>query len=223
MHKKLIMACMAIAAFAAFVVAPVASASPVLTHNPAAPTAVAAGSSITGTNTIHKGEAGEETVNAVFTGGFNVTCAEASLAGTLTKNNGTEIKGEIPVGGAKYTGKAGADCTSALGNVTATVNSKLCLESQAEPVNTFKITGCGANVTFSLAITGSVTCKYEAASITATFTTGQSADGVIHITEQPAKGEATNSFLCPSEGKLDQTIQPFFKTGSGVLDTVWIS
>ncbi|HET9676673.1 MAG TPA: hypothetical protein VFP21_04105 [Solirubrobacterales bacterium] len=218
MHKKLITACLAIAAFAAFVVAPAASASPVLTHNPAAPTAVPVPSDIHGTNLIEG-----KRVNAVFTGGFNVTCNEATISGTLTENSGTSIKGEVPVGGATYTGEGGTDCTSALGAVKPTVNSKLCLAS-IKGTDTLTIDGCGAAITFTLAVTAGPTCKYEAATIVATFTTGMPADGIIHISEQPAKGEAGNSFLCPTEGKLDQTIQPFYKTTpSGALDTTWIS
>ncbi|MGN6586940.1 MAG: hypothetical protein ACTHKT_05635, partial [Solirubrobacterales bacterium] len=92
MHKKLMMTCMAIAAFAAFVIAPAASASPVLTENG---TAVAVGASIEGKNT------GE----AIFTTtAGNVNCSSAVLKGTVTKNSGTKITGEIPVGSATYKG-----------------------------------------------------------------------------------------------------------------------
>jgi hypothetical protein len=204
MHKKIIMACMAIAAFAAFVVAPAASASPVLTKNL---TALGVGSSITGTNT------GE----TVFTGAFNVRCTSAHMAGTLTANTGSKIKGEIPVGNAKFTGTGtSGDCTSALGNVGVTVNSKLCLETVTGQDN-IVTTGCGANVTFTLEITGTGPCKYSTASVTGTFKTNAAA--TVNVSEQEAKKEEGGIF-CPSSGKLDMDfdLTTTFVDGGAILE-----
>jgi hypothetical protein len=187
MHKKLMMACMAIAAFAAFVIAPAASASPVLTSNNVP---VPVGTSITGHNT------GE----TLFTGAFNVRCTTAHMTGTVTANSGTSIKGTIPVGSAVFTGTgANGDCTSALGNVKVTVNSELCLETVTGS-DTVKTTGCGgAPVVFTLEVTGTGPCKYSTASVLGTYVTGEA---TILISEQAAK-KSEGGFFCPSEGKLD--------------------
>jgi hypothetical protein len=193
MHKKLITACMAIAAFAAFVMAPAASASPVLTDE--TPGGIVdtlqPGAWITGTTT------GE----AVFTGPFNVRC-HGHLSGTVTQNNGTQIKGTVPVGNAIFTGTGtGGDCTSALGNVKVTVTSELCMETVKATDNVF-VNGCsGAPITFDLAITNVITCKYSTASVTGTFKTSD--DATVNLSEQPAKEEEPKSAFCPDEGSLD--------------------
>jgi hypothetical protein len=187
MYKKLMMACMAITAFAAFVVAPAASAAPVLTE---AGVAVKTGSTIMGHNT------GE----TVFTGAFNVRCTTAHLTGTLTSNTGTKIKGEIPVGSAQFTGTGtSGDCTSALGNVGVTVNSKLCLET-VTGADTVITTGCGANVVFTLEVTGTGPCKYSTASVSGTFVTNAAA--TVNVSEQESK-KSEGGIFCPSSGKLD--------------------
>jgi hypothetical protein len=205
MYKKLMMACMAIAAFAAFVIAPAASASPVLTETkePNVPSGIAVptGVSITGKNT------GE----TVFTGAFNVRCTVAHMTGTLTTNSGSSIKGTIPVGGAQFTGTgAGEDCTSALGNVKVTVNSELCLETVAG-TDTVKTTGCGAApVVFTLEVTGTGPCKYSTEKVTGTYTTN--ADAAVTVSEQESK-KSEGGIFCPSSGKLDMVFD-LYTTGA---------
>jgi hypothetical protein len=74
MPKHLLAACMALAALTALSLAPVASASPVLTENGAT---VAVGSSITAKNTG----------NIVFTGGgTTLACETADLKGSVYSN-----------------------------------------------------------------------------------------------------------------------------------------
>jgi hypothetical protein len=188
MHKKLIMACMAIAAFAAFVLPTAASASPVVTDEGKI---LAAPATLLGTST------GSPT----FTGAFSVVCSKAVLTGTLTKNTGSKIEGTIPVGKATYTGTGtGGDCTSAFGSTRVEVNSELCLASGAG--DTFSVTGCGANLAFSLEVTGLGKCKYSTASVSGTFVTNITPATLILI-EQEAKLSEGN-FFCPSSGKLDQ-------------------
>jgi hypothetical protein len=210
MFKKLIMACMAIAAFAAFVVAPAASASPVLTEitiveeggvKKEVSDTIAVGTSITGLNTgITK-----------FTGPFGVECDHDHLAGTVTANTGSKIKGEIPVGSAKFNGTAtNTDCTSALGATSVTVNSKLCLETVTGSDNVLT-TGCGANVTFTLEITGTGPCKYSTASVSGTFKTNAAA--TVNLSEQVAKKHEGGIF-CPSEGKLDMDFDLYTTNGA---------
>jgi hypothetical protein len=199
MHKKLIMACMAVVALAAFALPALASASPVLTDS--AGKAVAVGTEITGKNVG----------NTLFTGAFNVTCSTADLSGKVTENSGTSIKGEVPAGSASFTGTGtGGDCTSALGNTKVTVNSALCLAT-TKIADQFEVTGCGANVTFTLEITGTGPCKYKAAKVLATFTTAP-ADAQVTVTEQPAELEE-GGFFCPSSGKLDMVFALTTKAG----------
>jgi hypothetical protein len=190
MHKKLIVACMAVAAFAAFVVAPMASGA-VLTENGSA---VAVGSSITGTATETKFTAGSSTV----------TCANAHMAGTVTANSNGTVAGEIPAGNGVFTGTAtGSDCTSTnLGPVKPTVNSKLCLHV-AKGTDTGTVNGCGGPITFTLNVTNlGLNCRYEAASVSGSITTSP-ADAAVNLVSQPATGEAGNNFFCPASGELD--------------------
>jgi len=85
--KSTYISLIALIAFAA--VPALASASPVLTR---AGVAVATGSAITG----------QSTTVLFTTSSGTITCQTADLAGTLTKNNGTEVEGEIT--SASYTG-----------------------------------------------------------------------------------------------------------------------
>ncbi len=197
MHKKLMFACMAVAAFAAFVIAPAASAT-TLTES-GKPLTV--GSSITAKNKVG--------TKIKFTGGFSLECEVGHFQGTVTQNNTTgSVKGEIPVGGFTLTNAGGAACSSALGATTYKVTSKLCWET-VSGADTIKFTGCGANVVIDMTAAG-VTCKYETASMTATFTTNTT-PATITFSEQPAK-EVGGLFFCPDEGKWDMTFD-LYTTG----------
>ena len=208
MYKKIMMACMAIAAFAAFVVAPAASASPVLTDKNGGSTflAIPAGASITGTNT------GTTTFTA---GGLEVHCSNVHLTGTVTKNTGTKIAGEIPLGGAQFGGTGtNGDCTSGLGSTKVTVTSKLCLETVTGTDNVVT-TGCvGASVKFDLEITGTGNCEYSTPSVTGTFPTGD-VDATVTVWEQPSSKIAGGIF-CPSSGKLDMHFDLYTTNGETI-------
>jgi len=114
MHKKLMLACMAIAASAAFVTAPVASASPVLTESG---NALAVGASLKGTNTG----------SVLFTSGIKVECAHAELSGTVSKNSGFSVAAGM--GKVLITGPVGGPCTSGVGSADWTMTSPLCWET----------------------------------------------------------------------------------------------
>jgi len=192
MHKKLMMACMAIAAFAAFVIAPAASGA-VLTEGGVP---VAVGSSITGKATETKFTAGTSTV----------TCSNADMSGTVTANAKGTVAGEILAANTSFTGTAtGGDCTSSnLGPVKPTVISKLCLH--VEPTtDEGMVTGCGGVVTFKLDVTNlGITCAYSTASVKGTITTeADKKDAEVNVFEQPALRETGQNIFCPSEGKLD--------------------
>jgi len=191
MHKKFMLACMAVAAFAAIVVAPAASASPVLTSGTGGPV-VPIGTSIVW---LHTG-------NIEFTGSVTIDCSNARLTGTVTKNSGSQIKAEIPKGSASITGTGtGGDCTSTLFGSPAkvTVNSKLCFET-VEGTDNAKFSGCGANISYTIELTGNGPCKYESASSTGTFKTSEHATfTVLDQVDTLVEG----GFFCPSSLKTD--------------------
>jgi hypothetical protein len=187
MGKKIVAIYLGITALALFVV-PAASASPVLTEKGVA---VAVGASFKATNT------GSVKMTAA---GLEMQCSHAELVGTITSNPGSNFKGEIPVGGAKFTGTGPvSDCTAAVGPLRMTMNSKLCFESVI-PTDTVVFTGCGGPITFTLNETGIAQCKYRASGLTATFVTG--ADFTFNFAEQPVETEEAG-FPCPATGKLD--------------------
>jgi hypothetical protein len=199
MHKKLMMVSVAIAAFAAFVFAPAASASPVATVEGKA---LVVGSSLRGTNTG----------NTVFSGsGLTIECSKAVLNGTLTENSGTSIKGEIKAGFAKFNGTGTSeDCTSNLGSASATVNSALCLATVSKTDNV-SITGCFiAPVEFSLSVTGTGICRYSAATVTGTFVTN--AEATIKLTNQGVN-KVEGGIFCPAQGVLNMDLD--LTTGGG--------
>jgi hypothetical protein len=200
MHKKIMLACMAIAAFAAFVVAPMASAA-VLTENGVA---VEVGKSIKGTAGQTRFVAGENTV----------TCSSATMSGTVTANSGGTVAGTIPAGNPVFTGTASeGDCTGGLlGAVKPSVNSELCLHIP-KGTDTGSVTGCeGKAVTFTLFATniflvGPTKCLYEKASIAAEITTAPANAAIKVVKGEKAKGESTNPSVCPAEGELEMEFE----------------
>jgi len=199
MPKKLVVLCMA-SVFMAFGTASAASAAPVLTN--AAGVAVPVGTEVTGLN---EGE-------VVLTGGFNVTCSFAHLGGVVTQNNGASIK--VKSGNAAFKGTAaGEDCTSAVGTIKPTLTGSLCFATTNIALQ-FEVTGCeGKPVTFDLAVTGLVTCKYEAVRLFGALTVVP-ADLTMRIFNQAMAGEAGNPFVCPAAGQLDMSFNVFTAAGA---------
>jgi len=210
MHKKLIMACMAIAAFAAFVVAPAASASPVLTSGGSS---VPVGTSVTGKNTG----------NTVFSGGFNVTCSTADLKGTVTANTGTTVAGTVAANTAEFTGTgSGGDCTSALGDVKVTVNSELCFDT-IKGTDNVTIDGCEVEtspgvktteaITFTLHVTSlGLSCAYSTSTVLGTYVT--SAAATVNLNAQAATRQAGQSGFCPANGSLTMDFDLYTTDGT---------
>jgi hypothetical protein len=216
MSKKLITACMALVALAAFALPAVASATndPDLTHPTG--TLLATGKKIVGTNIgITKFIAGETTVE----------CNKDVLTGTLTKNNGSEVEGTIET--ASFKGTASSErCTSGLGPVTVTTNvgngTPWCVRSTPAMVtDEVQIRGNGCanaarSITFVLHIAtflGTIECKYERTTgtgpIKGTYTTDEpTSDAIIHIGTAGSAfaGEVTNSGACPASGSLEMSI-----------------
>lgn len=187
MHKRLIKACMAVAAFAAFA-APAASAA----NLKEAEVTIAPGASITA-----KGSGA-----TLFTaGGITFECTSTHASGTVTADAGGTIAGEIPVGGVVLKGTgAGEDCTSGLGPFKPTMVSKLCLHL-GPGTDAGTMTGCGGSITFSLVVTSLLTCKYTTASISGSITTAPK-DAEINGREQPVI-EVEPKFLCPDTAEID--------------------
>jgi hypothetical protein len=209
MHKKLMLACMAIAAFAAFVIAPAAQAA-VLTENGVAVLPHPSGKTcaedstgcITATNTgITK-----------FTGGFGVECEVAHLQGVVTKNSEGVIKGTIAAETPIFKNKETSTCGSLLGPTAVKVTSELCLEVP-KGSDAITVTGCGGVVTFDLTA-GGITCRYETPSVSGAVETNKT-PAVSVVSEQKATEEkATESFFCPNEGKLDMTFDIYTEGGT---------
>jgi hypothetical protein len=197
MHKKLMMACMAIAAFAAFVIAPAAQGA-ALTEGGVA---VATGTSLTAKSTgVTK-----------FTGGFGVECETAHLTGTVTTNSNGTLAGKIPAANALFHNAGSNPCSSLLGATTVKVTSELCLHVP-KGSDVLTITGCSGVVTFDLTA-GGITCKYEASSVSGTITTNVT-PAVTTVSAQKAVEEEPRVFFCPDEGQLDMTFDLYTAGGT---------
>ena len=208
MSKKLILACMAVAAFAAFVLPATASAGAALCETEAGvcktiPTGVAI-------------EATSEGPTKFVSGGTTlVECSTATMTGTLLKN-GPVIEGNISV--ATFTGtEAGGKCKSSFGGATA-VDTNIgngvpyCLKSvEGKDEWTLRGNSCtlaSRSITFVLTTTNIGTCKYNRTTpITGHFNTHEVAAAQATLTATPGTTteftKEEGSFLCPSTGSLD--------------------
>jgi hypothetical protein len=212
MSKKLIAACMAIAAFAAFGMASTASAA-TITHPTG--TILATGTKIEATNIG---------VTKFIAGSVEVECSTATLTGTLTKNTSTAgafTEGTIET--ASFTGTAAeSKCTSGfLGAVkvtTAVTNgTPYCIKSPTGS-DEFQLRGNGCasaarNLTFTLDSAFFGECKYERTTATGpvkgTITTDATGDAQVIVgtgVNSEFKGESTNNFSCPATGSLQMTL-----------------
>jgi hypothetical protein len=199
MQKKLITACLALVAFAAFAIAPaLASASPVLTEDNNG-VAVPVGTKIIATNT-------GDTLMTTSLG--TIHCTKAVITGELVKNNGTEVEGTIS--SASFTGTGAEErCTTAfLGNIKVTPKRlPWCIKAKSSfTADTFQLTSgaCpgGGIMEFTLDSSTVGECTYTKASVTGSFITGTGGD--LTVSEQEFVKSAGSGF-CPGSGKLDMT------------------
>ena len=199
MHKKLIMTCAAIAAFTAFVVAPVASASPVLTSEGKA---VAVGTKVNGNNTgIFKFQGSNE---------YTIECSSMSMATSVIVNSGSKIELEALAGAVVNKGDAtGEDCTASWGPAKMTWG-KMCFTATKGSDN-LSITGCGGEVILTTNITGTSSCQYAVSSGTATISTGE--DATFNVSSLVVKKTEGSGFFCPSEVQFTMTFD--LTTSSG--------
>ncbi|HET9676097.1 MAG TPA: hypothetical protein VFP21_01170, partial [Solirubrobacterales bacterium] len=186
MCKKLIMTCVAIAAFVAFVVAPVASASPVLTSEGKA---VAAGAEVKGSNTgLFKFEGSNN---------YLIECSSMSMQTSVTVNSGTKLELEAPAGAVANKGTAtGEDCTASWGPAKMTWG-KMCFTA-TKGSDSLSIAGCGGEAILTTNITGVVSCQYAVSSSNATFSTGGDATFTVSSLIVKKTSEGGGIFCPPS-------------------------
>lgn len=195
MHKKILAICAALVAFAALPA--MASASPHLTETGGV--AVKVGSIIKATNTG----------NTVMTTSFgNIECTSATLTGSVIKNSGTEIEGEISKATFTGTGAGGTCTTSFLGNITVTPKKlPWCIKAGGKlAADTFELVGakCGSTGSMEFTLDSSTVgeCTYIKTAVNGTFTTGEKGD--LTVSQQSFTKSAGSGF-CPSSGSLDMT------------------
>lgn len=225
---NLVRATIVLAAFAALLaVAPFASASPELTHPTG--TRVSAGTLVELTNVAHSTTAAPLTLTTSL---GNISCASATITGTITKNTGTEAQVELTTtefGGTP--GKTTSGHCQGIGAEKLTLTpSHTSDETKSLPwcitnVGTkdqFSIRGgkCGeAPRPLTFSTHGDITCSYERAEIVGTYTTHPS-DAIATVTGQEFKRFAGSAF-CPSSGQLDMALTMF--THGKPTEPVYIS
>ena len=196
MYKRVILAGAALAAFAAFAVAPaIASASPVLTY----PT----GTVMPINTKIRAHNVGN--TKMTLPGGGAVECSNSAMTGELIQNNGV-IKGNIETASFKGT-ESEERCSSPLGATKVTVTSLPFCLSSTEVTNGFEVRGglcseASRALVFTLDVAG-LSCTYSKASASGTFTTHPE-DAILTVSEVEF-AKSGGSFLCPASGKLDMS------------------
>lgn len=192
-------------AFAALFVLPsVSSASPVLTSPLGTPATV---------GTKFKSTTIGSTVFTTALG--NLECTKGLNTGTLLKNTGTEIEGEIESLEITGDGPGGACTSSFLGNFTVTTKVTngvpYCMKAGGKlPSDTLELRGgscSGASrpMAFTMDTSSVGSCTYERKSpVTATFTTAPedataTATGVELV-------KVSGSGFCPGSAKLDTSL-----------------
>jgi hypothetical protein len=202
MYKKIILACMALVAFAALALP--AAASAVVAKDTAGTPGV--GALIDATNTG----------NTVLTvgGSPNVECSKSTMTGSIVENGPNVIRANITA--ASFSGTSGAEgkeCTSANGPVNVTITSLPWCLSTVEKTDNFTVRGgkCTEgtkNLSFTLDVTtifGTISCAYtRAGSVSGTFSTGTEASHSTVLTvTNGGPFTSTTGGICPAEGTLD--------------------
>jgi len=221
MSKKLIAACMAIAAFAALAMASTASAAPVITHPTG--TVLATGVNLQATNV------GE---TKFISPSLTVACTTAKLTGPL-KSNSTAggFQGEVTSATFNGTG-TGGDCTSTgsffTGSVGVTTNTgtngtPYCIKNTLNDNLEIRGGACASAtrpIRFALDLTGLVTCTYERTTgIAGTFKTHpEDAQGSVNSGQTFS---LVSGFACPSTGELSMTFT--LETDTATAEPLYIS
>jgi hypothetical protein len=220
--SKLVKACMALAAIAAFAVLPataMATNSPQLKEGE---TALATGSKIVATNV-------GSTLFTNTTGTTLVDCNNAKLSGTLTKNTVGGVEGEITTFDFSGTGSFSThnnanECTGSFGDAWITVVSNpLCVRSTSAmatlefQVSSGKCGEEGGKVKFIIGSTTVGECEYETTGVVkGDYETNTSKMTVRHTQEGSGAKKIRGSFFCPSSGMLKMTFALETEDGTAV-------
>lgn len=160
-------------------------------------------------------------------------CSSAKRTDTVKANSASKVEAEISLGNALFqgTGAVSSDdnapeCTGSFGNAYTTVNTALCIRSDATMVNDeFQMTGgacgTGGKAVFTLGSTTAGSCKWEATGpIRGTFSTGGTEAKLSTIDTSAASGLKLieGGFLCPTSGALSMTFT--LETTSGTKVTI---
>lgn len=192
MRNKLIAACIAVIAFAAFP----SMASAIYLGEVEGTALKASHTESEATKIVATNEG-----NLVFQGAFGkVECTKSTLTGWLTVNavGGSATEGNIKTASFTGGGTTEAECASAfLGATTVDIEAlPWCIRSTSKSSDKAEILGgaCGkpANLKFALTGTSGITCKYEAASITSIAYTTKSNT----LKFENAPFTTTSSFPC---------------------------
>jgi hypothetical protein len=223
--RKLSLTCMVVAALAALAVgASTASAvnDPQLTTKGGVLVPV-------GTSNIQLTQVGETAV-ITTAGDTLLTCTSGTGAGSVTKNSGGTVEGEITsltIGGtgAVAAGEPTNECTSSIGNVSMTPVLPLCLRSDPTMANDeMQISGgkCPSSGTVKYIVSSTVSgiCEYESTGpLKLDFTTSPSdAQATIRATQAGSGIKLIKGgFICPTSAMLkgtrtmeDTSGNPFF-------------
>jgi hypothetical protein len=230
--SKLIRACVAIAAFAAFAVLPT-SAMALNDGVVESPT----GTVLTPTHTVPIPIKATSVGNLLMTDvntNTLVTCQTATMEGELETNTGTSsFNVEGTVTKASFNNHDGLGCTGLGGRIhvnpsPATNGLPWCLRSTGTmKTHEFQVRGRGCTeepraIRFSLNVTAlGLTCTYQRpAAIIGKYTTHPS-DAVLSVSHVEFP-RFESSVFCPAAGFLDMSFTLQRDTGGGVLDPVFI-
>jgi hypothetical protein len=216
MRNRILMLCVAVAAFAALP-AIAAAASPTLEDDSGAVLAT------------HTGNIKAVSTNLVFTtSSGNFECATSTLEGELTVNSGNVVEGDISTA-TFLNSTGGPKCKTSLpGPLTmeiTTENLPWCLKATASPADTATIDGgtCGVTPRKTIAFTVHLfntsgaevaACTYERASVTATYKTATS-PLVGTVSAGTTFTKTSGSILCPSTGTVAGSFT-LTKAGTGL-------
>jgi hypothetical protein len=225
--NKLIKACIALAAFAAFAVLP-ASASAVNSATlveQANTSVLPVGTNILATNEKTTTKEHGVLVMTNSEGQPEVECTGGELTGTVTSNTHTLAQGEITKAafGGKPGGTTTGHCKGIIGDTLVTVTSlPWCMSISAEAAtDTFQLRGgkcseASKPITFTLHITsifGTISCHYARSSaITGTYHTHPN-QAYGKVTKVEFLRESTSDFGCPASGFLDQEFKIYKEEG----------
>lgn len=211
MHRKLVVACMALAGLVAFALPATASAvnNPDLTEGV---NRVAVGSTLVGTNI------GTPTLETT-SHGILTTCTKAILTGDVVANSGGTVQVTLTTATFAGTGavfhNGDSECTGSFGNFVMTVKTPMCIRStpfMAEHEFVVEGDDCtfsGTGMTFTIVSTTAGSCSYETTGpVTGTYTTSSTGDAVLTVNDtQAGSGYSKESggFLCPSSGQMNMS------------------